>query len=649
MNRFRLWVRVVAATAAVLAWIPALAAAQDGDLGGIVRPLEVSSIPAARQADRIAVITVEGVIDPITSVSVQRRIEEIERGGFDAFVLEVNSPGGELYSCLEISQAIKASSIKNTVAWVNEEAHSGGAIISMACGEIVTADPSSFGDALIVLLGPGGMRALTPDERTKMLPPLITDVVDSARRNGYDEYLVQALVTDGVELWQVEDIGTGERFAINEGEYRMLFDGEPLRGRPMLVQVTGGTQTYATPRNDTADPADGSEAEEDLGGDSPDEPSTGEVIDEDENEDETGIGDDERVPDLPEIEEEDLSTYRPASETLRDVQRGIEDPESGLDLLFVEETDRVFITPSDKGRYRLVGYMCDGSSAIVMRTQDMQGFGFSSGVIQNDEELKAFFGAETLVRVNESVFEKLVRFLTSMPVRFVLIAVFLISVGIEMLTGGTGIAGAVSIGALALLLGPSLLLGLNGWWEIIAIVAGLVCIGIEIFVIPGFGVFGVLGFVLVFGGLVGTFVSAGGSMSSPQTQQQLMHGTVVVLLALITAGVVWWLFVRKAQDLPLFQKLMLNDTPASLDGPPRSLLHAIVADDGSVREGDVGETTTPLYPIGQAEIGGQIRDVYSAFGTIERGVRIRVVKVNRMRIEVEPIEEAGDRSDTGEA
>ncbi len=635
-----------------MAWVSTLAMAQDETRAGNVTPIEVTSIPAARQADRIAVITVEGIIDPITSVSVQRRIEEAERGGFDAFVLEVNSPGGELYSCLEIAQAIKGSSITNTVAWVNEEAHSGGAIISLACGEIVTDDPSSFGDALIVLLGPGSMRALTPDERTKMLPPLMTDVVDSARRNGYDEYLVQALVTDGVELWLVEDIETGERFAINEGEYRMLFDGEPLRGRSMLVQVTGGTQTYRSPapsdeqegeasdadvdhENPDTDPADTDGSE-----DSPVDPGGDRVVD--------PAGDEEEIDSDDVID--DASAYRPASETLRDVQRGIEDPESGLELLLGEETDRVFIQPSDKGRYRLVGYLSDGSSAIVMRTQDMMAFGLSSGVIRNDEELKAFFGAEALVRVNESVFEKMVRFLTSMPVRFVLIAIFLISVGIEMLTGGTGIAGAVSIGALALLIGPGLLLGLNGWWEIIAIVAGLVCIAIEIFIIPGFGVFGVLGFVLVFGGLVGTFVSAGGSMSSPQTQQQLMHGTVVVLLALVTAGVGWWLFIRKAQDLPLFQKLLLNDTPANLNGPERSLLHAIVADDGSVRVGDLGETTTPLYPIGQADFNGQIHDVYSAFGTIERGERVRVVKVNRMRIEVEPVgRDDTDGSSAGEA
>ena len=289
------------------------AMAQDGSAASGITPVTVSSIPADRQADRIAVITVEGAIDPITSASVQRRIKEAERGGFDAFVLEVDSPGGVLYSCLEISQAIKSSSIKNTVAWVNEEAHSGGAIISMACREIVTNDPSSFGDALIVVLGPGNIRALSPDERTKMLPPLITDVVDSARRNGYDEYLVQAIVTDGVELWQVEDVETGERFAINESEYRMLFDGDPVRGRPMLVQVTGGTQTYQTPSRDRG----GDESDVDV----VDEVPVADPVDPDRDEDSQidpgrdQVGDPEGVSEEV-IEDGDSSTYRPASETL---------------------------------------------------------------------------------------------------------------------------------------------------------------------------------------------------------------------------------------------------------------------------------------------------------------------------------------------
>ena len=608
------------------------ATAQDSEVAPEIRPAELVSIPAARQSDRVAVITVEGAIDRMTAVSVQRRIREAEDAGFDAFVLEVDSPGGELGACLEISGAIKASSIKNTVAWVNPEAHSGGAIISLACREIVTSDPSSFGDALIVLVdmfGMQGMQTLSPGERTKMLPYLMTDIVDSARRNGYDEYLVQAIVTDGIELWQVEEIESGARLAINEGEYRMLFDGEPQRGRPMLAQVTGGVQTYATP-------SEGVDEASEEGVES-------EGLNEDENEDEAGVGDVQGVSDLPSSQEEDLTAYRPASDTLADIDQEIRSPsEEGIEYVIEAESERVIIRPSDKGKYRLVGYICDGSSAIVMRTRDMDDFGLSSGTIRNDEELKAFFGATTLARTNENVFEKIVRFLTNPLVKIGLIVVFLLALGVEMLTGGTGVAGAVALGALVLLLGANSLIGLSGWWELIAIVGGIVCLAVELLILPGFGVFGVLGFLLVFTGLVGTFISASGPMAPAAMQQQLGKAVLYVVMALITVGFGWWMILRKGYELPIIQKMVLNDVPAIKAMNTRTLLHAITPDDGEVRVGFEGVTTTPLIPIGQADIGGEIHDVHAAFGTIERGVRVRVVSVTKMRIEVEEFVEESD-------
>jgi membrane-bound serine protease (ClpP class) len=656
LNRFRLWLRVIAATTAVMAFISNATLAQEGSGPPDVKPVQVSSIPAARQADRIVVITVEGAIDATTAVSVKRRLEAAERAGFDGMVLEVNSPGGDLGACLEISQAIKSSSIRNTVAWVNDEAHSGGAIISLACREIVTSDPSSFGDALIILVdmfGLTGMQTLTPEQRTKALPPLMADVVDSARRSGYDEFLVQAIVTDGIELWQVEDVETGERLAISENEYRMLFDGEPARGRPMLAQVTGGVRTYQSSDRPADGSVDGS-AEQEAGADAgvDDEDPDAPAVDPGGAQDPQGdpVGDTGGVS---QADGEGLSEnpggYIPASETLEDVQREFGNTERALEFALEVESERVVITPEDRGRYRLVGYICDGTSAIVMRTQDMRDFGFSTATVQNDEELKAFFGAEQLVRTNENVFEKLVRFLTNPIVKLFLIIVFLLALGIEMLTAGTGIAGGVAVVALIVLLGSNSLIGLSSWWEVLAIVCGLLCLAVELFVMPGFGVFGVIGFLLVFVGLIGTFVSAGGSMSSPKMQQQLITGSVVVLLAFVSAGVGWWLIIRNAQNLPLFDRLILSSASGVGGMPQKSMLHAIVMDDGSVKVGSEGVTTTPLYPIGQADFDGQIEDVHSAFGPIERGVRVRVVSATRMRIEVEEISEDGSDAGAGPA
>ena len=575
----------------------------------------VRSIPAARQADRVAVIPMEGAIDRITAMSINRRIQAAETAGMDAIVIEIDSPGGELGAVLEISNTIKNSSITNTVAWVHPDAYSGGAIVALACNEIVASSPASMGDAFIIQMGPGHIRGLSPDERTKFLPPLMADVTDSARRSGFDEYLVQGIVVDGVELWYVENSETGEKIAINEQEYRLLFDGEPLRGKPMLAQVTGGIQTYRDPVEPTDDDTD--EMNDDRGSDSKSGAGPGGV---------------------------DPKAYRPASETLRDIEGVFNDPEEMFELEY--PSNRVILSSADKGKYRLVGYITDGSAAIVMRDDQLRYFGFVSQIVQDDVDLRAFFGAKELVRIRMSPTEKLVRFFIHPYVRGFLIVVVLLALFVEMMMGGVGIAGAVALGALALLLGPPALIGLSGWWELIAIVVGIVCLTIEAFIVPGFGIFGVIGFIALFGGLIGTFVSAGGTLANPTMQKDLTTGAVTVLLSFATAGVGWWLIIRNAQSLPFFEKLILSGASGVGGMPQKSMFHAIVVDDGSVKVGSVGVTITPLYPIGQADFDDQIVDVHAAFGTIERGERVRVVSATKMRIEVEP---CSDQSEEGMA
>ena len=626
LNRALLFVCLVLGLA-----VSAGTGADEGDPGdGLVAAAELVSIPAARQADRVVVITVEGAIDATTALSVKRRIKAAEKAGFDAFVLEVDSPGGELGAVLEISNAIKMSTISNTISWVRPDAYSGGAIIALACNEIVTSDPASMGDAFIIQIGPGQVRSLTPTERTKFLPPLMADVTDSARRSGYDEYMVQAIVVDGIELWFVEEIETGRRLAVNEEEYRLLFGDEVVRGKPMLAEVTGGVKTY---QDTDAIANDAEDAKEEPGEDKdPAQDETG-------HEEQDASAQDPADDVAPYKLVDDPNAYRPASPTLEDVESVFADPGEGVGL--ESPSTRPVFSSADRGAYRLLGYITDGSAAIVMRDDQLAYFGFSSGVIETDEELMAYFGADELVRVKMNGIERLVRFLTSLPVKFFLVAVFLIAIFVEMMMAGTGLAGAVAVGAIVLLLGPSAMIGLSGWWELIAIVIGLMCLAIELFVTPGVGIFGVIGFVMLFGGLIGTFVSAGGTMSNPAMQKDLMNGAVTVLLSFITAGIGWWLIIKNAQNLPLFDKLILTNASSVSGIPSKSLLHAIVPDDGSVRVGSEGVTTTPLHPIGHADFDGQIEDVYAAFGTIESGVRVRVVTATKMRIEVEEIESDG--------
>ncbi|MEM1071231.1 MAG: NfeD family protein [Planctomycetota bacterium] len=570
------------------------------------------AVPAARQADRVAVITIRGPINAVTASSVQRRLTIAQADGAQAVVFDIDTPGGEVTAVLEITAAIKASPIVNTVAWINPQAYSGGAIIALACREIVVAESSSFGDALPIAIGLTGAEAATTGElRKKVVPPVLADVVDSARLRGWDEFLVQAIVIDGVELWLIEqrDESTGvvRQLAINEAEFRLLFpDEQPPRGAPMVIAADA-----------TSVPAP--------------------------------------LSDAPPAAPEDDTAFRPASPGLDSLSPALSgetsaDSAQDLDMLATAST-RPVLTEADRGRWELVGYLTNGSGPIVMKSREMRELGFSSAVIRSDEELRAFFGATDLVRLDRSWSEAAVRFLSQFWVRGLLIVVFLLAVFLEMTSPGLFLPGIVAAVALVLLMAPAWMLGLAGWWEVLAIVGGILLILIEIFVVPGFGVFGILGLLALFAGLVGSFVSPGGGIfpTSAQAQSELVRGLITVVLAMVTSGAGIGVMIKYFRRLPVLSNLVLDASKVDADDSedPRELFEAI--DDGdalAVLVGSRAVAHSRLMPSGRVEIEGELHDAICSIGFIEQGEAVEVVGVEGWQLVVDRLQGGREQETT---
>ena len=138
--------RLLAVVLFILVAIPSIAADPAQSSGPGV-------IPEWRRGEKVVVITIRGEIDQdihgnsVMATSVTRRIQLAERSGADAIVFELDTPGGSVPAVLEICNRIKSSSITNTVAWINPSAYSGGAVIALACREIVVTSPATLGDA----------------------------------------------------------------------------------------------------------------------------------------------------------------------------------------------------------------------------------------------------------------------------------------------------------------------------------------------------------------------------------------------------------------------------------------------------------------------------------------------------------------------
>ncbi len=193
------------------------------------------AVPAERHASTVAIISVRGPIDDVTVVSVMRRAQRAVAGGAGAIVLEFDTPGGDLLATLQLCNYIKTQMPANTVAWIHPHAYSAGTILALATREILVAPGSAFGDAAPIQVMPGaGLIPLPATERAKMEAPIISEVVDSARRRGYDENLVQGFVRLGSELWLIENIETHKRALVDAVEYSDAFGENPPRQSPAI-------------------------------------------------------------------------------------------------------------------------------------------------------------------------------------------------------------------------------------------------------------------------------------------------------------------------------------------------------------------------------------------------------------------------------
>ncbi len=211
-----------------------------------------------------------------------------------------------------------------------------------------------------------------------------------------------------------------------------------------------------------------------------------------------------------------------------------------------------------------------------------------------------------------------------------LLVIGFMMLSIEASAPGLGLPGFISLVCFAFFFWIKYLAGTAEWAELLAFGLGLACIGIEIFVLPGFGIFGVGGLILTAVGVMlmsQTFVI-------PQNAYQLGELTRGLWVALGGLGgcVLGMILVRMyLPQAALATGLSMGVPEANLDESER-LAHY---DD---LMGQTGEATTPLRPSGKARFGERIVPVVSDATAIDAGQSIRVIQVLGNRITVEAVD-----------
>ncbi|MBN2584267.1 MAG: hypothetical protein JXL80_14490 [Planctomycetes bacterium] len=176
-----------------------------------------------------AVIPIRGVIELTTYDIVAQKVAEARRDGATMIIFEMNTPGGMLIPTRDIVRMIiDELSDVYTVAFVNPEAYSAGAIISLACDEIIMTPTGVMGDAMPISVSPqGGLQDIPGMLREKGESPLRAEARISARHNGYNEVLCQAMITMSLKVWLIRNRQTGELQYVDAKNWQHKVVGAP--------------------------------------------------------------------------------------------------------------------------------------------------------------------------------------------------------------------------------------------------------------------------------------------------------------------------------------------------------------------------------------------------------------------------------------
>lgn len=173
------------------------------------------------------IIPIHSQITDVTAESVKRRIEHARSEGATVIIFELHTPGGLVTSTFAISDEIRNLTDIKTVAWVNTTAHSGGAIVAVACEEIVMARSSRIGDAQVIFGNPIGPQAVPEELKAKITTPVLAEVRASAQLRGYSQVLCEAFVDPEKEVWWLENTETGKReFVFRKEKMKRLGESE---------------------------------------------------------------------------------------------------------------------------------------------------------------------------------------------------------------------------------------------------------------------------------------------------------------------------------------------------------------------------------------------------------------------------------------
>ena len=267
---------------------------------------------------------------------------------------------------------------------------------------------------------------------------------------------------------------------------------------------------------------------------------------------------------------------------------------------------------------------------LTLTAGEMEKYGLSSATVSDLAALYQLLkiDGERVIVAAPSIPDRLVALITGSLVSGLLLIIGLAALYMEVTSPGFGVPGTIAIISFTILFTGGALLGTVGSLELLLFLAGIILLVVEIFLIPGFGVIGISGILLMVISLLYSRID----FIWPEFDWQwdlLYESILFVGLSLLLSLFCIALLSRFLPHLAPFKKLML----LTVQDPGQGFT---VQEAGAKTRwlGRRGTAVTVLRPVGKAEIDDQVIDVETQGEYLESGCSVEVVQVDGNRIVV---------------
>lgn len=269
-------------------------------------------------------------------------------------------------------------------------------------------------------------------------------------------------------------------------------------------------------------------------------------------------------------------------------------------------------------------------NVISFTTDEAIKAGFCEGkVISEKELLKKKMGLKkySIEHFELSTVEKFIAIFLNPYLQGILLLIMLGGLYFELQTPGVGFPLIAAIIAALLYFVPSYLNGLAESWEILVFLAGIILLLLEILVIPGFGVTGILGIIFISAGIILMLLNNDNLNFEYVPEQAIVRAFVILFAALASAAILVFVGGARFLESKAFKKISLEEKLDSKEGYTSGLL-----DVGII--GKKGLSHTVLRPSGKVQIGDSVFDATTFGEFIERNRPVEVVSVSGNMVKV---------------